>query len=323
MPTSESTLTSTIVRIITDPWGGTSRSDTTYNSKYRARNWVRTPGFRTKVKGRKTRSQMASLPMNGYTDYRFSISNGAGVIIYKEPSKPGSVGTLQGCLAVANTPVCDLLDSRFSGLYNRCIAKLPTRMNGSNFNLPLFLAEGHKTVGMFSKAVTDISGILRRTGSSKRELHNMWLEYRYGWRLLAKDIYDALTTLHDIRTRKVKQRVSVTCTETLSASIPSYAMTPSFWSAGTVNVNGLLDLKQELGTTITLYYEDNSSISTLQQLGITNPINLAWELIPYSFVVDWFIPVGDYLSSLDAFLGKSFVSGTVSKWFEEFVRIIL
>lgn len=61
------------------------------------------------------------------------------------------------------------------------------------------------------------------------------------------------------------------------------------------------------------YREWSSSLSTLQQLGVTNPLLLAWELVPYSFIADWFIPVGDYLQSLDRFLGKEFVKGCISK----------
>jgi hypothetical protein len=30
-------------------------------------------------------------------------------------------------------------------------------------------------------------------------------------------------------------------------------------------------------------------------LGLTDPANVAWELLPYSFVADWFIPIGDFL----------------------------
>jgi hypothetical protein len=37
--------------------------------------------------------------------------------------------------------------------------------------------------------------------------------------------------------------------------------------------------------------------------GITNPLALAWELIPYSFVADWFLPVGTFLSNLDFAVG--------------------
>jgi hypothetical protein len=39
------------------------------------------------------------------------------------------------------------------------------------------------------------------------------------------------------------------------------------------------------------------------QLGLTNPVSLAWELLPFSFVVDWAWPLGDYFSNLDALYG--------------------
>jgi hypothetical protein len=46
----------------------------------------------------------------------------------------------------------------------------------------------------------------------------------------------------------------------------------------------------------------------LSQIGVTNPLSLAWELVPYSFVIDWFIPVGDYLGSFDALVGVDSLS---------------
>lgn len=55
------------------------------------------------------------------------------------------------------------------------------------------------------------------------------------------------------------------------------------------------------------------SLSTAQQLGLTNPAQLAWELVPFSFVVDWFIPVGDFFAQLDATLGWSYRGGTYSE----------
>jgi hypothetical protein len=44
-------------------------------------------------------------------------------------------------------------------------------------------------------------------------------------------------------------------------------------------------------------------------------VSLAWELIPYSFVVDWFVDVGSYLRNLEtALLYRKFVtSGYVSE----------
>ena len=41
-----------------------------------------------------------------------------------------------------------------------------------------------------------------------------------------------------------------------------------------------------------------------------NPLLTAWELVPYSFVVDWFIPIGDFLSQFSASHGLQYVSGT-------------
>lgn len=43
-----------------------------------------------------------------------------------------------------------------------------------------------------------------------------------------------------------------------------------------------------------------------------NPLSWAWELIPFSFVIDWGIQVGDWLTSLDALRGVSCLGGVVS-----------
>jgi len=41
--------------------------------------------------------------------------------------------------------------------------------------------------------------------------------------------------------------------------------------------------------------------STLNELGFTDPATVAWELLPLSFVVDWFVNVGQVLESLHEF----------------------
>lgn len=51
-------------------------------------------------------------------------------------------------------------------------------------------------------------------------------------------------------------------------------------------------------------------VSTLSQTGFTNPFEVAWEKTPWSFVVDWAVGVGDWLSTLDAALGYTFLSGS-------------
>lgn len=43
-----------------------------------------------------------------------------------------------------------------------------------------------------------------------------------------------------------------------------------------------------------------------------NPLEVGYEMIPLSFVLDWFIPIGNWLSSLDAYSGVSQIWGSTS-----------
>lgn len=52
---------------------------------------------------------------------------------------------------------------------------------------------------------------------------------------------------------------------------------------------------------------------TLSNLGITNPASIVWELTPFSFVVDWFLPLGDYINAWDATLGWTFLNGSIAR----------
>jgi hypothetical protein len=63
----------------------------------------------------------------------------------------------------------------------------------------------------------------------------------------------------------------------------------------------------------TVYFQiDYPEMPNITRLGLTNPPQLAWELIPFSFVFDWLLPIGDWLSSLDATVGLRFSDGSKS-----------
>lgn len=47
-----------------------------------------------------------------------------------------------------------------------------------------------------------------------------------------------------------------------------------------------------------ILFEFEEELSAARSLGLLDPASVAWELMPYSFVVDWFVPIGTYLSNL-------------------------
>jgi hypothetical protein len=53
--------------------------------------------------------------------------------------------------------------------------------------------------------------------------------------------------------------------------------------------------------------------------GLTNPASLAWELLPFSFLVDYYADIGSYIENLDATAGKGFVGGSITMY-EEWTR---
>lgn len=320
----------------------------------RYRSYGVTPEFKNVVKQRKLDRKAGLIPqfnllqMNEYYDQQTRVFHDPDSFFYNDG---GGKVAMFGCLSVPSvTRFCQpgyLPFPEHIELANKCIKRLPSRMNGENFNLPVFLAEARKSVDMILSATTKINTVIKRVQERVNNRHgrringtyvpfvkgreawqkdmdlsigNMWLEYRYGWRLLCKDIYDAMKAIHSLYNSSLKQRVSCSAVETTSRT---------FVQSGLVNggYTGYLAPQQwdvrvtencTFTTKYTIYYKDNNpSLGTLQQFGISNPLLLAWELIPYSFVVDWFVPVGDFLQGLDAFLGKSFLAGTVSYTYDE------
>lgn len=56
----------------------------------------------------------------------------------------------------------------------------------------------------------------------------------------------------------------------------------------------------------------NNASYLLDSAGLVNPIDLAWELLPFSFVVDWFIPVGNTLQAMTAGYGLNDNGGWIT-----------
>lgn len=50
------------------------------------------------------------------------------------------------------------------------------------------------------------------------------------------------------------------------------------------------------------------------KLGFVNPATFAWELLPFSFLFDWLVPVGNFLSQWTDFVGLSLSNPATSTY---------
>jgi hypothetical protein len=152
----------------------------------------------------------------------------------------------------------------------------------------------HGRVGDALRALSSQNRRFRR--SSPAEL---WLEIQYGWKPLladAKDIFDALTPI----TALVKSTGRTKDTQRNAGKVSIYGETVFF------------DQTVEKKCTTKLFWTfpgDGVLLHAAQQ-GVLAPLEVAWDLLPWSFVVDWWLPIGDYFQALNASISLQYVDGT-------------
>ncbi|UUW21301.1 MAG: maturation protein [Sanya fiers-like virus 16] len=125
----------------------------------------------------------------------------------------------------------------------------------------------------------------KRDGSKSRRVSETWLEMHFGWAPLVDDIYtsvDLLQSNYPVKPFPITGRGSGR----------------RYLSEGRICSAKIL---YQAEATVT-----NPNLYLANQLGLANPIGLLWELIPFSFVVDWFTTVGQFLNSFMDFVGVTF-----------------
>lgn len=134
-----------------------------------------------------------------------------------------------------------------------------------------------------------------------------WLALQYGWKPLLSDVYGSAEEL-----AKYHAGVSSPPFAGVEASGRATEQSSIFVSGNALNGNPDWICKYSASARGRAYVDwwlRNDVSQTAARTGLTNPLNLAWELLPYSFVVDWFLPVGQYLNNLDYATGLDFHRG--------------
>lgn len=205
---------------------------------------------------------------------------------------------------------------------DRALIKARLQMKDSDVNLGVAFAERSKTAQLLGDTCHRLSDAYRlvRKGRFKQASQRLgitnpqkprgstvtskWLELQYGWQPLLSEVYGATEALAKRDRSDWRVTGKGSWFETVDVSK----------GAGVGLAYGLGTCKGNRGVFVRIdAIPDNEPLRAFASLGITNPALVAWELVPFSFVVDWALPIGDYLDSLDAMLGYGPTWCSISK----------
>lgn len=199
---------------------------------------------------------------------------------------------------------------------DKAIIKARLQMKQQDLNAVVAAAELNKTAVMVGGIATQLSkaglrllakdvkgaarelGVLPPRGKPRgSNITDAWLQLKYGWEPLLQDAHGAAMALAGrpgsdwMVTGKgtVRENIRVVNHVDADQTIAAYGVGSA---TGTKGVQVRIDALPE-----------NNMLQVAASLGVTNPGVVAWELVPFSFVVDWFLPVGAFLDSFDALLG--------------------
>jgi hypothetical protein len=229
------------------------------------------------------------------------------------PPFPGLVSKTEGNLG-STIPIPASNDDK-DAAYNEALTRLNEKVRGG-LDLSVALGEAGTTLRML-KATGKLLEHARRLKppggfGSTRDVANGYLQYKYGWKPLMSDIFK-------IADESIRVVVNNLQSIKAAAKIPkegtSRVIYSSIHGVSNVPINRKL-LKGSLsGCCIGVTLEVPTSSFQLNRWASLNPVSIAWELIPYSFVVDWFVDIGSSLRNVETacLYNTQFRAGFVSE----------
>lgn len=285
-----------------------------------------------KKRSRFSRRRAASaglLPDNPYSHVKLRALKGGMRLVESEYSMNNDGWNQLGMSNVRNTHIWSRLtdiDPLVSGpnrtywttallkerqtLDEQTLAKLYKRISEQKVHVANFIAQRAQTVDLLvtsTRRLLELMSLKRRVLSSAgkyllnpRKIGDDYLAFQFGWKPLLSDIFAASEALSN---------VSDADKDTLVFSAGSRTPLNGTYLVGPES----LDLRGQLQCRYTVRFGvANPAAQSLRAYGLINPLEIAWEVLPWSFVVDWFLPVGQYIQNMSATAGLEFLTATKS-----------
>lgn len=194
-------------------------------------------------------------------------------------------------------------------MVHKLLNRIQSRVQNGQVNLGAAYGERKESIKMIGQRIDQATDLLvshkanmQRVNKALRKAQapkkikrliklasDLRLEFSYGWSPLASDLY---TLCNEIMPPIVYSDVSATVRWSNPKPDEGSVFGYTLRTSGTFSAKAKVGLEQS-----------SPLVSSGAMLGLTNPAEVAWELVPWSFAVDWILPVGDYLRQTAMFHG--------------------
>lgn len=217
-----------------------------------------------------------------------------------------------------------------SNMRNESLVKCLLRLKNQQVHVGNFMGEIDKTIEMIADRVRKVRMAYRnwRTLHFKDYIrvlslglnghrHQDWcqiprsyLELQYGWVPLLSDVYGGMQVISKRGRNGESADVNVhyALTREEEEEVP-FARKFDAMGKCVAKCSTLRVCKTYLSFGLT-----SPLLRDLSSLGLINPSEIVWEITPFSFIVDWFLPVSNWLSSITAATGMTFHKGGQSSF---------
>jgi len=150
-------------------------------------------------------------------------------------------------------------------------------------------------------------------------LAKRWLELRYGWTPAVMDVLGVLKAL-DPKRKLLPERAT-------ARGFSSHEKSIKLDGSVDLGARGIENFAtrhtDSVASRAWCIYIADLNYQSYRDFGVTDILTAGYELVPYSFVLDWFINVGDWLEALQPKVGiKILAEGVVTKQILTCVRVL-